>query len=41
MAVQGPDLDTAYVRRWMVDMMGEDDARVLAWDRILAEHGSR
>ncbi len=35
-AVQGNDLDAAYVRRWMVDMMGEDDERVEAWDRMLA-----
>lgn len=40
-AVQGSDLDTAYVRRWMVDMMGEDDARIHEWDRIVARYGSR
>lgn len=34
-AVRGPDLDHAYVRRWMVEMMGEDDERVLAWDDIV------
>ena len=39
-AVQGADLDAAYVRRWMVDMMGEDDERVQDWDRIVAEHGT-
>lgn len=39
--VQGSDLDSVYVRRWMVDMMGEGDARVREWDRILAEHGPR
>jgi hypothetical protein len=33
-AVQGPDLDRAYVRRWIVDMMGPADERVRAWDRI-------
>jgi len=33
-AVQGPDLDVMYVRRWMTDMMGEDDERVAFWDRI-------
>ena len=31
-AVQGEDLDRAYVRRWLVDMMGEDDERVESWD---------
>lgn len=39
-AVQGSDLDTAYVRRWMVEMMGEEDERVVAWDRIVREHGA-
>jgi hypothetical protein len=39
-AVQGRDLDRGYVRRWMVDMMGEDDARVREWDRIVAAGGS-
>lgn len=33
-AVQGSDLDRAYVRGWIVEMMGEDDERVVAWDRI-------
>jgi hypothetical protein len=35
-AVQGPDLDRAYIRRWITEMMGEDDERVAAWDRIAA-----
>jgi len=34
-AVRGARLDRAYVRRWMVDMMGEDDERVRAWDDIV------
>ena len=34
--VQGAALDAAYVRHWIVDMMGEDDERVAAWDRIVA-----
>lgn len=33
-AVQGEDLDRGYVRRWLVEMMGEDDERVEAWDRL-------
>jgi len=33
-----PELDTAYVRRWIVDMMGEGDARVRRWDDIVQEH---
>ncbi|NCQ36336.1 hypothetical protein GW813_14940 [bacterium] len=32
-----PDLDRDYVRRWIVDMMGEDDERTLRWDRIVEE----
>lgn len=39
--VQGPDLDAAYVRRWVADMMGEDDERVVAWDEmVIAQRGS-
>lgn len=34
-AVRGPDLDHAYVRRWMVEMMGDDDERVVAWNDIV------
>ena len=33
-AVRGADLDVAYVRRWMAEMMGEDDERVEEWDRL-------
>lgn len=35
LAVRGPDLDRAYVRHWIVDMMGDDDARVSAWDDLV------
>ena len=38
-AVQGTNVDTAYVRGWLVDMMGEEDVRVRRWDRIVTEHG--
>jgi hypothetical protein len=31
-----PELDAAYVRRWIVDMMGEDDERVRRWDQVVA-----
>jgi hypothetical protein len=34
-AVAGPDLDHGYVRRWIVDMMGEEDERVGRWDDIV------
>jgi hypothetical protein len=39
-AVQGPNLDRAYVRRWIVEMMGENDERVRRWDAIVAELGT-
>jgi hypothetical protein len=39
-AVRGPDLDRAYVRWWIADMMGEDDERVRAWDAIVARAGA-
>jgi hypothetical protein len=32
--VQGGGLDAAYVRRAIVDMLGEDDERVGRWDAI-------
>lgn len=31
------DLDTAYVRRWIVSMMGSDDPRVGRWDALVAD----
>jgi hypothetical protein len=33
------ELDRAYVRRWIVDMMGEDDERVQRWDAIVERFG--
>jgi hypothetical protein len=30
------ELDRAYVRRWIVDMMGDADERVRRWDEIVA-----
>ena len=33
-------LDAGYVRRWVVDMVGEQDARVLEWDRIVRSYGA-
>jgi hypothetical protein len=34
-----PELDTTYVRRWLVDMMGDADARVQRWDEIVKRFG--
>ncbi len=39
--VQGSAVDAAYVRRWIVDMVGADDPRVAEWDRICREYGGR
>jgi hypothetical protein len=33
------ELDKAYVRRWIVDMMGEDDERTRKWDEIVTRFG--
>lgn len=33
-AMQGEQLDRAYVRRWLVEMMGADDHRVSRWDEL-------
>jgi hypothetical protein len=33
------ELDHGYVRRWIVDMMGEDDDRVRRWDSIVQRFG--
>lgn len=30
-----PELDRAYVRRWIAEMMGEDDERVRKWDEMV------
>jgi hypothetical protein len=34
-AVRGAELDHAYIRRWLVDMMGESDERVRTWDSLV------
>jgi hypothetical protein len=34
-----PELDKAYVRRWLVKMMGEDDERTRTWDQIVGRFG--
>lgn len=36
-AVRGA-LDRGYVRRWIVDMMGEADERVLRWDALVTRY---
>ncbi len=32
------ELDRDYVRRWLVEMMGEDDERVQKWDELVASY---
>jgi hypothetical protein len=38
-AVRGGDLDHVYVRRWIVEMMGDDDDRVRRWDELVGRFG--
>lgn len=38
-AVREGDLDHAYVRGWLVEMMGEEDERVRRWDELVARYG--
>lgn len=40
-AVQGTELDAAYIRAQIAAMLGEDDERVAAWDRLWREHCPR
>jgi hypothetical protein len=40
-AAAGADLDHAWVRAQIIDMLGDDDARVTEWDRIVREHAPR
>lgn len=35
-----PELDRSYVRRWIVEMMGEDDERTRRWDEIVAGYSA-
>lgn len=39
-AVREDALDRAYIRRWLVEMMGEEDERVRRWDEIVARFGA-
>lgn len=39
-ALNAPTFDVAYVRSWIVAMMGDDDERVARWDRIVASSGA-
>lgn len=40
LAVMGPQIDIAYVRHHIADMMGETDERTHAWDRLTAQWAS-
>jgi len=37
--IQRGNLDTTFVRRSLVDMLGRDDERILAWDTLVTRHG--
>jgi hypothetical protein len=39
-AVREDALDRAYIRRWLVEMMGEEDERVRRWDEIVERFGA-
>jgi len=41
LAVQGRLLDRTYIRRWLVDCVGEEDSRVLKWDRLCRDLPAR
>jgi hypothetical protein len=36
----GATFDRDYVRRWLVDLVGDDDERVARWDRLVSEVAS-
>jgi hypothetical protein len=36
LATQGHRLDRSYVRRWLVDCVGDEDARLAKWDALCA-----
>ncbi|HJW69287.1 MAG TPA: hypothetical protein VJ829_08020 [Candidatus Binatia bacterium] len=36
--IQKTRFDAAFVRRWLVEMLGADDERVATWDRLVQEH---
>lgn len=35
--IQRGRFDTGFVRRWLVEMLGAGDERIVAWDRLVAE----
>jgi hypothetical protein len=37
LVLRGADFDRSYVRRWLVDFVGEDDVRVETWDSLCAQ----
>ena len=38
LAVSGTTVDLAWVRARLVELMGADDSRIVAWDRLCADH---
>jgi hypothetical protein len=37
-AVQGTTLDALYVRRWLCEMVGDEDERMRTWDELVRRH---
>ncbi|MEI8259416.1 MAG: hypothetical protein WCJ30_27425 [Deltaproteobacteria bacterium] len=36
LSIAGEGFDRGYVRHWLIETMGEDDLRVVRWDRLVA-----
>ena len=36
LAVRGPAFERDYVRRWLVDLLGDEDERIAKWDAMRA-----
>lgn len=36
--IQGKSFDPAFVRQWLVNMLGEGDERIVTWDRLVRAH---
>lgn len=35
--ILGTSFDAVFVRRWLVDMLGEDEERIATWDRLVRD----
>jgi hypothetical protein len=39
LALQGVAFDSAYVRQWLVELVGADDPRLREWDELVTRYG--